>query len=81
MLTKCCYYAHYAQVRQESYYAQNYAGIMCQGLKIAHGSSIKRVRSVGSISSQEDIHRSGEKNNELLIDCHVLEADIARERP
>ena len=23
---------NYAQVRQESYYAQNYAGIMCQGL-------------------------------------------------
>ena len=23
---------NYAQVRYESYYAQNYAGIMCQGL-------------------------------------------------
>ena len=23
---------NYAQVREESYYAQNYAGIMCQGL-------------------------------------------------
>ena len=27
---------NYAQVREESYYAQNYAGIMCQGLLFVH---------------------------------------------
>ena len=26
---------NYAQVREKSYYAQNYAGIMCQGLMAA----------------------------------------------
>ena len=34
--------------------------------EIARGSSIKGGLSVGSVSPQEDIHRSGEKNNELL---------------
>ena len=36
------------------------------GGEIARGSSTKGVRSVGSVSPQEDIHRSSEKNNELL---------------
>ena len=36
------------------------------GGKIARGSFTKGDRSVGSVSPQEEIHRSGEKNNELL---------------
>ena len=34
--------------------------------KISRGSSTNGARAVGSASPQEDIHRSGEKNNELL---------------
>ena len=30
----------YAQVKEESYYAQNYAGIMCQGLVLGGGCAI-----------------------------------------
>ena len=36
------------------------------GGEIVCGSSTNGGRSVGSVSLQEDIHRSGEKNNELL---------------
>ena len=45
----------------------------------------KGGRCFDSVSPQEDIHRSSENNNKLLVDykinvCHALEADIAHER-
>ena len=51
-------------VRTQGAYMSPPKGLDSEG-EIAHGSSITRDRPVGSVSPQEDIHGSGEKNNEL----------------
>jgi len=36
----------YAPMLHVSYYAQNYAGIVCQGLRVAHGEHVSHLSQV-----------------------------------
>ena len=51
----------YAPVKNDSYYAQNYAGIMCQGLAIIPYPHTRIV-----------VHLCGSMNSELRTICYVV---------